>query len=229
MWPSGWLAQNFISFTKKPCGHQLKKNIGQVLPFICCCYSHTTCIAVHMRWMHVYVYLTLVLINLRVWIPLALAHLSGKMLLLLELDTQTHMNTHTNAITKVKMYICKLLSSYLINEFKFWWGTLLECRQKEGWHVYRFYKHNQIPFRTASMMQRELHKSQAPMLCITIELPHLSWGKRKKKTKKLNVIQIKMIVSAENIVVSSPGWLIVLMQDYLKIIGWILWKFLGRQ
>lgn len=144
-------------------------------------------------------------------------------------NTNTHKHTHINAITNVKICICKVLSSYLINECKFWWGTLLECRQKERWHVCdRFYKHNQI-LRTTSMMQRELHKSQHPMLCITKELPHLSWGKRKKK-KKLKLIQIKMIICAENIMVSSAGWLIVVMQDrYPMIIGWILRNFLGRQ
>lgn len=54
-----------------------------------CAGACRVCIAAQVTWTHVLMCLTLVLIDLGIWIPLALADLSGEMLLLLELQTQT--------------------------------------------------------------------------------------------------------------------------------------------
>lgn len=81
--------------------NKMLKNLGQVLRrllenLLGCCHSyvsaHFTCIVSRMKLTCAFVCLTLVLIDLGIWIPLALTHLSGEMLLLLELRTHTHEN-----------------------------------------------------------------------------------------------------------------------------------------
>lgn len=79
---------------------RMLKNLGQVLPCLLedlfCVLAHIARTVAQLRWVHVRVCLTLVLIHLGVWIPLARAHLSGEMLLLLELRAHTH--THTELL-----------------------------------------------------------------------------------------------------------------------------------
>lgn len=72
--------------TTSSISYQTKDAHGPPESFICLCrvlhLPHLSCTSTSI--------LTLVLIDLWVWIPLALAHLSGKMLLLLKLHTDIH-------------------------------------------------------------------------------------------------------------------------------------------
>ncbi len=83
------------------------------------------CVVAHMKLMHDYVCLTLVLTDLRVWIPLALAHLSGEMLLLLEL----HTHIHTQWLRmKVSNVLYSFTSTSWINHF--WYHYEMQTRKR---------------------------------------------------------------------------------------------------